>query len=193
MFDDGRKCKVAAAPPDAQELLFSDVACWAGPDNADSLGMSTIASGLGATPDAAAVGQVKSDKMRLKSEDFINMMVTQLQNQDPLEPAKNDQLLAQMSQIGQLESSTALQEQLSKMVVQNNIGAAGNLIGKSVTGSFPDGTTTDGTVTAVRVEDGNVVLELDNGAAIQMDDVISIRETLPYVTPADLAAGDAAS
>ena len=30
--------------------------------------------------------QVKSKKMELKTEDFIKMMITQLQNQDPLEP-----------------------------------------------------------------------------------------------------------
>ena len=48
-----------------------------------------------------------SKKMVLKAEDFIKMMVTQLQNQDPMEPAKNDELLAQMSQIGQLQSSTS--------------------------------------------------------------------------------------
>src|SRR3954469_24330843 len=78
--------------------------------------------------------QVKSDKFDLKAEDFIKMMVTQLQNQDPMEPAKNEQLLAQMSQIGQLQSSTQLQSSLSGMVLQNQIGSAGNLIGKTIEG-----------------------------------------------------------
>ena len=31
---------------------------------------------------------------KLKTEDFIKMMITQLQNQDPLEPAKNQELSA---------------------------------------------------------------------------------------------------
>ena len=46
-----------------------------------------------------------SSKMSLKTEDFIKMMITQLQNQDPMQPADNNQLLAQMSQIGQLQSA----------------------------------------------------------------------------------------
>ena len=50
--------------------------------------------------------QVRSKNFELKTEDFIKMMITQLQNQDPMEPAKNEELLAQMSQIGQLQSST---------------------------------------------------------------------------------------
>src|SRR5262245_40861864 len=72
---------------------------------------------------------------KLKTEDFIKMMITQLQMQDPLEPAKNQELLAQMSQIGQLQSQTQLTTSLQSMVLQNNLGAAGNLIGKMVQGS----------------------------------------------------------
>src|SRR5438477_12943430 len=72
---------------------------------------------------------------KLKTEDFIKMMITQLQNQDPLEPAKNQELLAQMSEIGQLQSQTQLTDSLHSMVLQNNLGAAGNLIGKQVEGA----------------------------------------------------------
>ena len=66
-----------------------------------------------ATSSTAGTGtQIKSSKNQLKTEDFIKMMVTQLQHQDPLEPAKNQELLAQMSQIGQLQSQTLLQTDL---------------------------------------------------------------------------------
>src|SRR5947208_3096796 len=89
---------------------------------------------------------------QLKSEDFIKMMVTQLQNQDPLEPAKNDQLLAQMSQIGQLQSSTDLQASLKGLVLQNSLGAAGNLIGKNVQGLDDQNNDARGVVNSVRVQ-----------------------------------------
>ena len=56
----------------------------------------------------------------LKPADFIKMMVTQLQNQDPMQPACNSDLLAQMSQIGQLQSSTTLQDSLKTMTLQNH-------------------------------------------------------------------------
>src|SRR5438128_8630022 len=97
--------------------------------------------------------QVKSKKMELKTEDFIKMMITQLQNQDPLEPAKNQELLAQMSEIGQLQSSNQLTTSLQGMVLQNNLGAAGNLIGKMVKGSDEQGKEAQGLVSSVRVQD----------------------------------------
>src|SRR3712207_7626159 len=51
---------------------------------------------------------------------FIKMMITQLQHQDPMQPAKNEELLAQMSQIGQLQSATSLQETLKGLVTQRS-------------------------------------------------------------------------
>src|SRR5882757_1754245 len=76
----------------------------------------------------------KKNNFALKTEDFIKMMITQLQNQDPMQPAKNEELLAQMSQIGQLQTSTELQESLKSMTLQNQIGSSSNLIGKEVEG-----------------------------------------------------------
>jgi flagellar basal-body rod modification protein FlgD len=113
----------------------------------------------------------------LNSEDFVKMMITQLQNQDPMEPAKNEQLLAQMSQIGQLESSTKLQTSLESMVLQNSLGAAGNLIGREVQGitTFGDETVdVTGVVTSVRVEGGSVQLELDTGHKVPLNNVVEI-------------------
>jgi flagellar basal-body rod modification protein FlgD len=128
---------------------------------------------------------VKSDKFALKAEDFIKMMVTQLQNQDPMEPAKNEELLAQMSQIGQLQSATDLQSSLKSMVMQNNIASAGNLIGKKIQGLDADGDPVEGLVNSVRVEkDKGVFLELDNGKTLPIDFVTNIAPVTSGATTA---------
>jgi flagellar basal-body rod modification protein FlgD len=118
--------------------------------------------------------QVKSKNYELKTEDFIQMMITQLQNQDPLEPAKNQELLAQMSQIGQLQSSTMMQESLGGMVLQNQLGSAGNLIGKMIKGLDSDNDPITGVVNSIRVEDNKVFLELDSGKSLSLDRVTNI-------------------
>jgi flagellar basal-body rod modification protein FlgD len=144
-----------------------------------SFDMVTSTASLKGTS-TASPNQVQGGKgYDLKAEDFIKMMITQLQNQDPMEPAKNEQLLSQMSQIGQLESSTQLQTSLKSMVLQNNIGAAGNLIGKMVNGLDEKGAPLKGLVNSVRVEDGNVALELDNGKSLAMANVTSIATSAP--------------
>jgi flagellar basal-body rod modification protein FlgD len=142
-----------------------------------------VTSGLSAG--TAPLGNTfKSKNLALKTEDFIKMMITQLQNQDPLEPAKNQELLAQMSQIGQLQSSTQLTVSLKGLVLQNNLGAAGNLIGKAVRGQDDRGEPLGGVVNSVRVESDKVFLELDNGKSLELTRVTSIA-TAPVNAAAD--------
>jgi flagellar basal-body rod modification protein FlgD len=120
--------------------------------------------------------KIQSDKFSLKTEDFIKMMITQLQNQDPTDPVKNQDLLAQMSQIGQLQSAQDLQTSLKSMVLQNNLGAAGNLIGKMVQGMDDNNGTITGLVTSVRVVENEVSLELDNGQTLKLGRVTGISQ-----------------
>lgn len=116
----------------------------------------------------------KSGGYNLKTEDFIKMMITQLQNQDPTEPVKNEQLLAQMSQISQLQSSTTLTTTLQSMTLQNQIGSASSLIGKVVKGFDGEGDPVDGLVNSIKVVDNKVQLQLDNGKALSMNNVTEI-------------------
>jgi flagellar basal-body rod modification protein FlgD len=132
---------------------------------------------VGSAPGAAQLPASASSKKQLKTEDFIKMMITQLQNQDPLEPAKNQELLAQMSQIGQLQSATSLQESLKGLVLQNQIGSAASLIGKTVQGLDDDNETVTGLVNSIKVTADGVNLELDNGQTLKLDRVTSIGGT----------------
>jgi flagellar basal-body rod modification protein FlgD len=127
---------------------------------------------------AQNTNQIKSStKMSLKTEDFIKMMVTQLQNQDPMDPMKNQDLLAQMSQIGQLQSTTSLQSSITSMMTQNQIGAASSLIGKVVQGMDAQKNTVQGQVNSVLVQSDGVVLQLDNGAQLPLGNVTAITST----------------
>ena len=110
----------------------------------------------------------------LTPTDFLNMMVTQLQNQDPLNPTSSSDLLAQMSQIGQLQSSTSLQSTLQNFGLQTSLSSASAMIGKTVTGTDANTNPISGVVTSVQVAAGNVTLSLDNGNALPLANVTAI-------------------
>lgn len=135
----------------------------------------------------------------MSGSDFIKLMITQLQQQDPLDPSKSDQLLTQMSQIKQLESSDNLNKSLEKTSLQQSISSAGNLIGKTVDGLTGDGDETTGIVTSVKVEEGKVLLELDNGDTLPLENITEIAQKNPAVAAnsvnplSNLAGGDSAS
>jgi flagellar basal-body rod modification protein FlgD len=136
---------------------------------------------------APSQNHLASSKSQLKTDDFIKMMLTQLQNQDPLEPAKNQEILAQMSQIGQLQTSTQLQDTLKGLALQNQLGSAGNLIGKLVQGIDENNDNIVGLVDSVRVENNQVFLELDSGQTLPMGNVIAIANAPPTHAPSAAA------
>jgi flagellar basal-body rod modification protein FlgD len=102
------------------------------------------------------------------------MMVTQLENQDPLNPTDSQTLLAQESSIGQLEAATDTQTTMQSLTLQTQIGSASNLIGKGVTGIDANNNSVSGTVSSVQVSSGSVNLQLDNGSSLSLSNVASI-------------------
>ena len=113
---------------------------------------------------------------KLNTNDFINMMMTQLEHQDPLNPTTSDQLMAQMSQIGQLQSTSQLQTTLTGLATQIQIGSASSLMGKKVTGIDNDKNPITGIVGSVQVTSTGVNLQLQDGSSLALTNVSSITE-----------------
>jgi len=61
-----------------------------------------------ATPKAASTGA--------SQQDFLKLFTTQLQNQNPLDPTKNEAFVAQLAQFSQLEATTNMASQLTSFV-----------------------------------------------------------------------------
>ena len=68
-----------------------------------------ILAGLGLTP-AGQADNAKKDNGRLGQEDFMKLMITQLQNQDPFEPMENGEFLGQIAQFGTVSGIEQLQQ-----------------------------------------------------------------------------------
>jgi len=144
---------------------------------------------LAAAPSAAPAATSNSFA-ELGSQDFFRLMLTQLTNQDPLEPTGNKELLEQISSIRDIELSTTLSESLRILTGQQRFTSASSLIGQHVTGTpAEDGTTPGGVVVAVRFEpDGTPVLQLANGETLPLDRVSAI---MPLRRAAEAIIGQA--
>ena len=93
----------------------------------DSVGVAAM--GQGQTPGAA-------DKAGGLKQDFLNLLVTQLKQQDPMNPSDSASFVAQLAQFTQLESTKNVEQAMYDLsvagVLQANTQAA-NFIGKQVT------------------------------------------------------------
>jgi flagellar basal-body rod modification protein FlgD len=68
---------------------------------------------------------------------FLTLLTTQLQNQNPLDPMKNEQFVAQLAQFSQLEGITNMStslEDVADVIRSDRIMTGANLVGKSVFG-----------------------------------------------------------
>jgi flagellar basal-body rod modification protein FlgD len=97
---------------------------------------------------------------------FLQLMITELQNQDPLNPLDNKDMLAQISQIREVGATDKLTETLNSVLLGQNIASSTNLIGADVDAISDDGQRVNGVVKEVSIEDGQpkLRLELDTGA-----------------------------
>ena len=99
-------------------------------------------------------------------DDFLDLMITELQNQDPLNPMENDELLAQIGQIREIASTEQLTSTLEAVLLGQNVTSATNLIGAEIEAISDDNQRVSGIVTSVAISDGEPKLNVDESARI---------------------------
>ncbi len=102
---------------------------------------------------------------------FLNLMLTQLQNQDPLKPMDNQEMLNTMGQIRQISASDKLSATLDSVLLGQNVSTSAGLIGKEVEGLTDEGRRVTGEVLQVSINDGAPVLELAVETSAEAGDV----------------------
>ncbi|MBC8354143.1 MAG: flagellar biosynthesis protein FlgD [Planctomycetes bacterium] len=108
-------------------------------------------------------------------DQFLTLLIAELQNQDPLNPMDNSELVQQIGQIREISATNQLSETLSSVLLGQNTATASSLIGKRVTALTDDAENVEGIVTrasvtvdnsdgsrAIRVHIGDKSVSLDN-------------------------------
>lgn len=115
----------------------------------------------------------------LTSDQFLEIVLAELANQDPLEPNDTSALLDQLSSIRDIEANIDLTENLNSLVDQNEFSSAASLIGLVVSGlSETNGRIVD-FVSSVRQTEEGAVLITRQGYSVpfsQVDEVITEEE-----------------
>jgi flagellar basal-body rod modification protein FlgD len=97
--------------------------------------MAMTSSAINAATATGAANNTTAKKGSLDQADFLNIFVTQLKYQDPLQPLDNYQMASQMSQFSMVQSlnemSASMKSMESSQAAVNNLQAAA-LVGKKV-------------------------------------------------------------
>ncbi|KRE56622.1 flagellar hook capping FlgD N-terminal domain-containing protein [Paenibacillus sp. Soil750] len=116
------------------------------------------------------------DSTTLGKDDFLKILITQLQNQDPTQPLQDKEFIAQMAQFTSVEQLTNMASEMKLM--RQSLGFVSGLIGKSIswTGTDASGVTTEmsGVVDSITFKDGNQFATV-NGVEVSLDKLKKIE------------------
>ena len=105
-------------------------------------------------------------------QQFLQLLVTQLQNQNPLDPVDNTQFIAELAQFSALQQEQANGQIEQQSLVEDQSQRALALDGHKITYSTGTSTLTD-VVQGQAIAGSSVELLLQSGAAISLDSVLS--------------------
>ena len=94
-------------------------------------------------------------------DEFLQLLVTQLRHQDPLDPLKQHDFLAQLAQFSTLEGIEELNANFSDMLRLQELTQGASLLGNRVHYATDSGVTVEGTVESVRVENDSLIVGVD--------------------------------
>ena len=105
---------------------------------------------------------------------FMLMLMAQLKNQNPLDPASDKDMLGQMTQLNSLQELQTLSLLMSQVSQANQASYAASLIGKTVKVALDNGDTKEGVVNGTSVTNGEMELHIGE-EAYPLGNVIEIK------------------
>lgn len=117
---------------------------------------------------------------------FLQLMLAQLENQDPTEPMENTEWLSQLAQYSSLEQMTAMNENMESIAssidsMHSSVGTNAvisqtlSLVGKDVTVQTEDGKEINGSVQEAKFDGGNGYIKVGD-KYYSIGSITSIRE-----------------
>jgi flagellar basal-body rod modification protein FlgD len=118
-----------------------------------------------------------SKSLTLNTSQFLNLMMDELQNQDPLNPSSSDptQYLTELAQMTSVEQETNTATNTQTTAQAQSVSQAIGLIGDSVTYlDSSSGAKITGTVSSVQITSSGPSLTIDGTSGIDLGSVLNV-------------------
>jgi flagellar basal-body rod modification protein FlgD len=133
--------------------------------------MSSVTPTTSGALGAAAAGT--NPNAILGKDDFLKLLVTQLQHQDPMNPMDDKDFMGQMAQFSSLEQITNLVAATQQQAFSSQMSQAVGLIGHQVSWVSADGTNGSGTASKVSISGGAIQITVGD-SQITPDEIVQV-------------------
>ncbi|MEO6700029.1 MAG: flagellar hook capping FlgD N-terminal domain-containing protein [Jatrophihabitantaceae bacterium] len=127
----------------------------------------------------ASMSSGSADNTQLSSKAFLQLLVAQLQYQDPSKPVDTSSFMNETATLTQVQSMEASAQVSTEMLSAQRAQTASSLVGHTVSYQAADGSTKTGLVTAATISTPNPTLKI-GGADVdlsQIQQVLSAAST----------------
>ncbi len=104
----------------------------------------------------------------LGQNDFLKLMVAQLQAQDPLQPANTNEYITELAQFTQVE-------QMTNLATSNELSGAVQLIGRTVTYSGSSGSLVTGKVQSVQSTASGTTVTVEGTPGVSLTSITEVE------------------
>jgi len=117
-------------------------------------------SAIGGSSSSSQQGGTNKALSGLNLDEFLKVMITELQNQDPLNPMDNAQILQQISQMREIQASDDMRKTLESVLLGQTLSSASSMIDRHISALSETGNEVDGRVERVTIEAGKPLLHV---------------------------------
>ncbi len=129
--------------------------------------MSATSAGT-PTPTATSTSSATPN---INYNEFLQLLITEMKNQDPTSPMDPTQSVSQIATFSQVEQQVQTNATLTAMMTSQALSQADSLIGRNVTS--PDGSIS-GQVSSVTVSSSGTTANLSNGQTLQLGTGVTV-------------------
>jgi flagellar basal-body rod modification protein FlgD len=105
---------------------------------------------------------------------FLQLLIAQMKNQDPTSPTDMSQYMSQFAQLSSVEQAMQTNTKLDTLLSSSALAQAESLVGHTAAFTSSDGQDVSGEIKSVRIIQGGAVATLDNGVEVQLGPGITI-------------------
>lgn len=112
---------------------------------------------------------------QLDKNAFLRLLTTQLENQDPLNPASEQEMVGTLAQFTALEQTGKLADSMDALTKTNQWSQGSTLLGRAILGLNEKGNQVQGTVVGLGMVEDKLILHLDNNQTVPLTGLSAVK------------------